>query len=297
MKAQTSFLMKGIYLIFVLIAIAIVSHLVVNYYRTLAADAEELEMRTQAIKILDALTGFEKCLALRDVATIQDKKLELGQARVVDLKKLQEFSKKFSEYEPNCARDFKYRYRIKIETLPIDLRTKEVIFESEKVCRKVCYQSYVRKCYWVCDIIVTDKSKTVNVDIPKESWIFGVNAFSRDEAIERKITISTPVIVYYDQSKLMPATLWIEIADGELERFSNAIDESCLIGRKIDSNFFFSYPIYEEKRYGRNYLCMEAKERVCQRLACEKEIEFDNITTAGNYRIIVEANNIIKVRT
>lgn len=296
MKGEMSFLMKGIYLILVIITIAIVSYLITNYHRELTSEMEEFELRTHATRIMDILTGSEKCLAFQDVAGIRGKSLNLSYNRIIDLKKLKEFSYTFSDYEPDSARDFKYRYRIKVETQPINLKTKESTFESHKECRKVCYMSYVLKCYWVCDIIVEDKSKTVVVTIPKESWVFGVDAFSKDNALKDEIKISTPVIVYYNKSQFMPAILWIYIVDGELERFANKIDESCLTGEKITSNLYFSYPVYKKVAEGKNYLCMEIGETICQRLACKKEIEFEGIKTHGNYIILIEPNEIIKVK-
>jgi len=295
MKGKMTFLIKGIYLILVIIIISIVSFLIIDYNRQLTSEAEEFDLRTHATEIMDILSGSEKCLALQDVANIQGESLNLSYNRVIDLNKLEEFSSTFSEYEPDYGRDFKYRYKIKIETQPINIKTKEVVFESHKECRKVCYQSYVLKCYWVCDVVVEDKTKTIDVAIPKESWTFGVDKFSRDKALKERITVSTPVIVYYNKSQLMPAILWIDVVDGELERFANKIDESCLNDEKISSDLYFSYPVYEKTTEGKNYLCMKIKETVCQRLACKKEIEFEGIKAPGNYKILIKPGDTIKV--
>ena len=297
MKGQMSILIKGIYLIIVLVTIAIAAQLITQYNYLSATGTRELEFRKNAVNIADKLVGYKEGLAFEDSITLQAKELELSQSRIIDLKKLKEFSNKFSEHEPDSVRNFNFRYRIRVETQSIDLETKEWDFETEKECREVCYQSYVRKCYWVCDILVIDRSKKIDVKIPSESWSFGVNEFSKGDALKNRMTISIPVVIYYDKSKLMPATLSIDIVDGELEDFSNLIDKSCLTGEKTASSLSLSYPTYKHVSEGKNYLCMDIEGReVCQRLSCEKQILFEEKIAPGKYRIVVEPNQIIKVR-
>lgn len=297
MKAQMSILVKGIYLIIVLVTIAIATNLITRYNYLSATRARELEFRKSAVNIVDKLVGYKEGLAFKDSITLQAKELELSQNRIIDLKKLKEFSNKFSEYEPDSVRNFNFRYRIRIETQPIDLETKEWDFETKKECRKVCYQSYVPKCYWVCDIVVMDRSKKIGVKIPSESWAFGTNNFSKDDALRNRMTISIPVVVYYDKSKLMPAVLSIDIVDGELEDFSNLVDKSCLTGEKMTSSLHLSYPTYKHVSGGKNYVCMSIEgQEVCQRLSCEKQILFEERIAPGKYRIVVEPNQMIKVR-
>jgi len=295
MKAQTSFLMKGIYLIIVLIIIAIATYFVTQLNYLLSSQMREFKLRKNALNIIDKLVGYEKGLAFKDSITIQEKTLKLGQNRVIDLKKLENFSNNFQEYEPDDVRDFNFRYRIKIETQPIDLKTKDVAFGTKRECRQVCYQSYVLKCYTVCDVYVEDRSNKIDVNIPSESWSFGVNEFSKENALTERMSISIPVIVYYNKSKLMPAMLWIDIADGELERFSNLIDRSCLNNEKITSDLSFSYPTYKKVLEGKNYLCMDIEQSVCQRLSCKKQIMFEGIIKSGNYRIAIESDQTTRV--
>jgi hypothetical protein len=256
----------------------------------------ELEFRKNAQNVIDKLVGYNESLAFQDSVTIETKTLDLGQNRIIDLKKLEEFSDKFSEYEPDDARNFNFRYRIKVETKPINLETKEILIGTKRACRQVCYLSYVWKCYTVCDLLVEDRSKKVDVNIPSESWSFGVNEFSREKALTERMTISIPVIVYYSKSKLMPALLSIDIVDGELEIFSNLIDKSCLVGEKIVSDLSISYPTYKKTSGGENYLCMDIREEICQRLSCEKEIDIKEMIVPGKYRIEIESNEVVEVK-
>ncbi|MDI6825846.1 MAG: hypothetical protein QMD36_01465 [Candidatus Aenigmarchaeota archaeon] len=298
MKGKMSFLMKGIYLILVIITIAIVSFLIINYHRELTSETEKLDLRTHALRIIDILSGSERCLGFQDEAGIEGKTLKLSHNKIIDLDKLENFSQTFSEYEPDCARDFEYRYNIRVKTLPIDLETKEWEIEEIIECREVCYQpkpDYPPICYDVCEVVGVDKSKAINVNIPSESWTFGNGVFSQDKALTGMVRISTPVIVRYNKSESMPAILWIDIADGELERFANAIDKSCLTGEEVISDLHFNYPVYKKVIDEKNYVCMEIRETTCQRLACKKEIELKEIKTPGNYKIIIKPEEIIKV--
>jgi hypothetical protein len=296
MKGQTSILIKGIYLIIVLVAIMIVANSIVQHNYLLAINMREFQFRKNALNIVDKMVGYEEGLAFLDSAAVQTRILELGQNRIIDRDKLEKFSNEFSEYEPDSIRNFNFRYRIKVETRPIDLETEEAVFGARIGCRQVCYQSYVLKCYWVCDIIINDTSKKIDVSIPSESWTFGVNGFSKEKALTERMTISIPVIVYYNKSKLMPAILSIDIADGELEKISNLIDKSCMSGEKVVSDISFSYPIYKKTSGEKNYLCMSIQQEVCQRLSCEKPIILEGTVTPGSYRIAIEPNQAIEVR-
>jgi hypothetical protein len=296
MKAQISLLIKGIYLIIVLVIIALTVQLITQQRYLSVVKMREFEFRKNALSIMDKLVGYEGGLAFQDFVTIQTQTLKLSQDRIIDLKKLEEFSSKFSEYEPDSVRNFNFRYGIKVETQPIDLETNEKVIETIRICREVCYQSYVRKCYWVCDIIVNETTKKIDVNIPSESWTFGVKEFSKEKALTERMSISIPVIVYYNKSKLMPAILSIDIADGELEKFSNLIDKSCLTGEKIISDISLSYPVYKKMSEGKNYLCIDIRQEICQRLSCEKPIALEGTIAPGKYRVVIESDQTIRVR-
>lgn len=119
MKAQTSFLMKGIYLILVLVTIAIVLNQMSALNLLRATEEKQLELRKSANNILETLTGSDKCLAYREIGATNEKSVELTTHRVIDYEKLQKFSIKYPDIEPECARDFRYRYSIKIEKFNI----------------------------------------------------------------------------------------------------------------------------------------------------------------------------------
>jgi hypothetical protein len=115
MKAQTSFLMKGIYLILVLVTVSIVLNQIANLNLTQATQQKELDFRNIANDILETLTGSVNCLAYKETGEAEYKPVDLSLHRVVDINKLNNFASVYADIEPECARNFKFRYQIKVE--------------------------------------------------------------------------------------------------------------------------------------------------------------------------------------
>lgn len=105
MKAQLSFLMKGIYLILVIILIFIVSYLTTNHTHLLYSQSRQFELKESALNMLDKLVG-SNCLGFETGNTTH---------KIIDLSKLLEFVKKYPDFEPDCARDMLFDYRIEVE--------------------------------------------------------------------------------------------------------------------------------------------------------------------------------------
>ncbi|MEM5883139.1 MAG: hypothetical protein QXQ77_02780 [Candidatus Aenigmatarchaeota archaeon] len=105
MKAQLSFLMKGIYLILVIILIFIVSYLTTNHTYLLYSQSRQFELKESALNTLDKLVS-SNCLGFETGNTTH---------KIIDLGKLLEFVRKYPDFEPDCARDMLFDYRIEVE--------------------------------------------------------------------------------------------------------------------------------------------------------------------------------------
>ncbi len=140
MKAQISFTMKGIYLIIILITIAIVLNQVASFYSMLSEQEKTLDLREEAMNILEKLSSSKECLAYEEKGNIQNQDFYLSTHRIIDARKLEQFSSEFEEVQPTCTKSFDFGYRITIETFPINLSSLQVTTKSgvfEKILKLI----------------------------------------------------------------------------------------------------------------------------------------------------------------
>jgi hypothetical protein len=242
--------MKGIYLILVMIIVALVINQLISLRTTSAEEAEEVELITEASDIANILTGSDRCLAYEEIENIH---------RIIDERKLRDFSSRYYDIDPDCAKNFVLAYRVEVETLPIDI------------------------------------PNTVRIESNK--WSFGDLQFSKDKALENEITISIPVVVYYNMSVLIPGTMKITLVSGELEKLVGFIEQTCLAEADGTFDINLHYPVYLKVQDEKNYLCMKfVDEERCQRLTCEKEVEFKEIKAPGHYKIYSKTEgNVLRI--
>lgn len=126
MKGQTSFFIKGVYMIIVLIVVAIVINRIVSMNLALTEQGKSFRLRDKAGNIMGSLAASSKCLAYEERGTAAGSIVDLSTHKVLDKEKLDSFVKKYSEIEPDCMRDFNYGYRIYVKTLPINMTTEGV---------------------------------------------------------------------------------------------------------------------------------------------------------------------------
>jgi len=115
MKGQVSLLMKGIYLILVLVTISIVLNQIVGLNLEIKKQEKNLEIQKVAGNILESLTGSVNCLAYKEVGEVESKAVSLSVQRVIDINKLEDFNKTYSDIEPECVRDYNYRFSVKVD--------------------------------------------------------------------------------------------------------------------------------------------------------------------------------------
>jgi len=123
--------------------------------------------------------------------------------------------------------------------------------------------------------------EAIKVEMGVDIWTFGDGEFSEDKALEEKISVSIPVVVSYDQSTFLPGMMSITLVNGQLEKLTGFIEETCFTEKDSVLNLYLNYPVRREE----NKICMEFESgKKCQKLACKKTIEFHEIERPGNYR-------------
>ncbi len=122
-KGQITLLTKPILLV---LTIGVLGVLVYSIYTSQSSEKmreSELDLRTSATNMLTILASSEDCLGYVTVATMS------SYANIVDVKKLEEFSERYAEIEPPCARSYQYGWRAKvIEINKLGERTREWSF-------------------------------------------------------------------------------------------------------------------------------------------------------------------------
>lgn len=264
MKAQTSLLTKGIYIILVMVTIVLVLNRISSVSLLSAEQDRSLREKSKAMSMLEILAGNSNCLAYEERGSAEGEILDLSSHKILDKVKLDGFSSSFPDIQPDCARDFVSGYRIDVETFPVDIRS------------------------------VYGKNE-MTVSFPKMSWTFGDQEFSEDEALQQAVSVSIPIVVFVDEKTFIPGKMTITMVDGELEKIRGFIDKSCLKEIDFQDSFSFHYPVYFEK--STNSLCLEINlKKICQKLACKKAIDFPSGLTPGYYTIYSEnESDILKV--
>ena len=457
MRGQISFLSKGMYLVVVLVVIALLANRIADIRGSLSEQTEREYLRGKAWQIVDVLAGNVECLAYVEEGKIEGKKVELVSHRVLDVRKLEEFARKYSEIQPKCMKDFENGYRVKVSIIPFNLQSvgvaasegvfdeifslidgKKVVFsldssgsmiESAGVCEadpkyknsKICclklfmsgfidrmsegseiavnayssgYKEYYKwliypfhvldtdreelkkkiegltpmmgtpmcrglkaafeliekeggdaivlltdgcenvgcrrtnsveiaenyadlgvpvytiafgtsACYSpleriakitdgeffeakTCEELIPTARERLNLTVEEKTWEFGNSEFSEGEAVSSRISLSTSVIVRFNETTFLPGILRIILVKGELEVMRGMIERTCVTQEEISRKLFFHYPLYLKEINGNQYVCLKGIKERCQRVDCGSKVEFSGIPRGGLYEITIK---------
>lgn len=124
------------------------------------------------------------------------------------------------------------------------------------------------------------------ISVSEKSWAFGINEFSPGRAKYDEKTVSIPVTLRYDSNSYRSGTISLRAVGGELERISSAINQICSEDRseKMTLQMKISYPV----KYSGGKLCVESASPICKTISCQKQVEFENIDSAGDYIIRIQ---------
>ncbi len=128
-KGQFSFLTKGFMLIFILIVMAIVINQITFYQYNSEKITREYELASSAMGIAGILSNSQKCLSYEESSETY--------SRVLDINKIEEFASKYSDIEPECARNYFIGYNATVELLPIDINYEYMPEEEKTVLQRM----------------------------------------------------------------------------------------------------------------------------------------------------------------
>jgi len=209
MKGQMSLLVKGIYLILVLITIAIVINRITSLQLTSAQQERALRQRAKADSLLQTLAGNVNCLAYEEKGNLESKVLELSSHRLLDKKKLDDFSSQFSDIQPSCARDFSSGYRVKVETFLVNVSSVESSAKGG-VFWDILPLINGKKVVFVLDVSgsMADPGGKCDVDVRKNTKICCLKLFMYGFIDEMSEDSEIAVFPFGDQNRCNPQLLF-----------------------------------------------------------------------------------------
>jgi len=120
-KAQASLITKAVFIILAMVIVSFVSYQLFSFTFSSQKIKEHEELLLKANDILQTLISSYTCLAYKDLGKIESYPKEFSTQKIVDMNKLNDFTTRFFDVQPECARDFNIGYRIKVETFPINI--------------------------------------------------------------------------------------------------------------------------------------------------------------------------------
>lgn len=234
MKAQTSFLIKGIFLITILVLIFVFANQVISANLAHAQLSSEIRMFEKAITISQILTTSPFCLAYEEKNELWHYSSTVTQ-KVLDIDKIEKFSVKYEEIEPECAKSYDYGYEVLIEYFASEVDTGINNFKEEG-----------------------------------KAWRFGSKNFSKGSALRKFLEISFPVSIRVNSSFLQPGRLKLKFVDGELEEIAGMINKVCDTKTSLKQKIFTSYTLFSDG----NKICQQVyNEMICRKAYCKVNME------------------------
>jgi hypothetical protein len=240
-KGQLSFTLKPFTMVMIIVMLLFLTVYLNSSETKKEAVKRDLEVRSAATDTILILANSEDCLAYQLPTGVS------AYANIIDVSKLEKFSKNYQGIEPDCARNYGYGFRVDVS-----------------------------------EIVMGAKGPREG-----KVWSFGMVNFSESSAngyFDNKISYWMPVALKYSEKQVGVGEMKVTIIDGELERVAGFIDRACMMGKTRSSNqssakIQISYPL----SYIDNQLCIGMKNKDCRRTLCKLEME--DLKAAGNYRL------------
>jgi len=110
-KGQITLLTKPILLVLTIGVLGVLVYSIYTSHSSEKVRESELDLRTTATNLLTILASSEDCLGYVTRETMS------SYANIVDVQKLEEFSDRYADIEPWCARSYRYGWRAKVKEM------------------------------------------------------------------------------------------------------------------------------------------------------------------------------------
>lgn len=258
-KTQANVFIKIVFLVFAISAFFLFTFFYNSFQEATFREKSLSEFKMKSMNVLQLLLT-EECLGISDVY----------KKAVLDKNKLDNFSLKYNETEPECAKAEDFDYNVRIIQLPKEIETyKEVI--KEKKCKEECFHvGYGCKirCYTVCDEI-EKPSKSYKIYIEEKSWTFGLpmQAFSPDRSRINELQISLPVSIKYNDTLIVEGIIYFYAVEGDFEKFYSFAEHLCQMALS-NPNRDFTFSV----RLSFPFSLKVVGDRICMLNSCKRFI-------------------------
>lgn len=251
MKGQMSYIIKPITLVLI-IALLIVLYSSINSSVARERKARQtLNLVNAANNILLVLANSKDCLAFRSIAASG------LYANIVDVNKLNEFSSKYSDVEPECARSYDFGWRVNV--------TEISRMHPEQAAKA-----------WEFGAKQFEDEN--------------------DKSFRNSIEVSMPIAIRYGDRDVRPGLMTVTVVDGELEKIAGMFDWTCQM-MKADRLKSFSVTIHTSHGItydkGNDEICFLTKDRICKVMSCP--LDFKELKSSGDYILTIKYNNGVLV--
>jgi len=246
MKGQLSYIIKPLSLVMTIVLLLLLYNSISSFGASQKTVQKTLDLNSDATNALLVLANSEDCLAFHSQIT------QGLYANIVDIDKLNDFSARYSDTEPECARNFDFGWRV----------------------------------------TVTEYKRVEGALTTGSNWTFGARDFSHDSALIGTADFSVPIAIRHSDKLTRPGVMQIHLVNGELERISGLLDWACHLFQSnsitrfstpISTSYGISY------NAATNELCSMSKVPACRTMWCQ--LNFTSIKSGGSYVLKMTYSN------
>jgi phage anti-repressor protein len=124
-KGEGKFFIKTVYLILVIVSINLFIFQYISLNKRQNEIVNKIDIKIAAENILNQIVSSDECLAYKENIEVQGNQVNQVTHKTLDLKKILEFETKFSDFEPNCTKNYGYGYYVIIEKYNFTRQDKE----------------------------------------------------------------------------------------------------------------------------------------------------------------------------
>ncbi len=159
-KGQFTFLTKGFLMIFMIIAITLVINQVTFYQINSERISKEYDLSITAMNLVGMLSNSERCLALNEEVTVGGVTTNKTYTSIIDIDKVIDFTQRYSNTEPDCARNYMVGYNVTVDLVPINIS-----YEFTPASEITILQHMVTELQGRNTVFVIDMSKSMEENV------------------------------------------------------------------------------------------------------------------------------------
>lgn len=126
-----------------------------------------------------------------------------------------------------------------------------------------------------------------------QEWVFGSQDHSKGELLDTTFSATSPIMIKTNDLTVQPGLITLTLYNGDLEELTGIIRGVCESGNMLEKRIELTSKVEFEN----GNVCMYDKsKKICKKVHCNYQINFDGIDSPGSYLIkVVKNRNVIEV--